>query len=55
MDKKLNTVLDCGRLEKVFLCDEMHFFVLRKHSRHTRIRKGEQLSPANINEVVKHH
>jgi len=29
------------------------FFVPGKHSRYVRIRKGEQVSPSNFNEVVK--
>jgi len=39
--------------EKVLFSDESHFFVQGKHSRFVRIRKGEQLSPAHFNELVK--
>jgi len=38
----------------VLFSDESHFFVQGKHSRFVRIRKGEQLSPADFTEVVKY-
>jgi len=44
---------DCRRPKKVLFSDESYFFVQGKHSRFFRIRKGEQLSPAHFNEVVK--
>ena len=40
--------------KKVLFSDESHFFVQGKHSQFVRISKGEQLSLAHFNEVVKH-
>ena len=40
--------------KKVMFSDESYFFVQGKHSRFARISRGEHLSSAHFNVVVKH-
>jgi len=40
-------------VKKCFFSDESQIFVQVQHIRFVRIRKGDQLSPAHFNEVIK--
>ena len=54
MGKSLSK-FDRRRMEESSVFRRKSFFCSRKHSQFARISKGEQLSLAHFNEVVKHH